>query len=85
MEDGKSQEKPRKTKRSGGDRARAFAFLVYEDSAYPDWMERLADLHIEAFVSPLHDKDVNPDGSLKKPHWHVLLYFSGKKKTGPDL
>ena len=28
-------------------------------------------------VSPIHDKDINADGSLKKPHYHVLLAFNG--------
>lgn len=78
MNEEKSQEKSSKKKKAG-ERTRAYAFLVYEDSVLDGWLDRLADLHIEAFVSPLHDKDVNPDGSLKKPHWHVLLYFSGKK------
>lgn len=29
--------------------------------------------------SPLHDKDTNPTGEVKKAHWHVLLLFDGKK------
>ena len=60
-------------------RQRAYAFLAYEDSSYPDWMDRLADEHIAALVSPYHDRDKNPDGSDKKPHWHVMLMFEGKK------
>ena len=27
----------------------------------------------------MHDKDVNPDRTLKKPHWHILIFFEGKK------
>ena len=27
--------------------------------------------------SPLHDKDFNPDGTFKKPHWHVMLSADG--------
>lgn len=30
-------------------------------------------------VSPLHDKDKLPDGSLKKPHYHVVLSFKSLK------
>ena len=26
-----------------------------------------------------HDKDVNPDGEIKKPHWHVMIMFSNNK------
>ena len=39
----------------------------------------LDDLHIAWAESPLHDKDTNADGSVKKPHRHVLLVFDGKK------
>lgn len=42
-------------------------------------MDRLGMEHIEAFVSPLHDRDTNPDGTQKKPHYHVMLMFDGKK------
>ena len=31
-----------------------------------------------AFI--LHDKDINDDGSLKKPHWHIFLQFSEAQK-----
>lgn len=61
------------------ERKRQYAFLVYEDSSYPDWIERLDQMHVEGFVSPYHNKDKNPDGTRKKPHWHVLLMFEGKK------
>lgn len=32
-----------------------------------------------AFI--LHDKDVNKDGSLKAPHYHVFLYFKNAKSV----
>ena len=60
-------------------RYRNFATVVYPDSAPDGWQEILAGLFVPAFVSPLHDKDVNPGGEAKKPHWHVLLMFEGKK------
>lgn len=34
-------------------------------------------------VSPLHDKDLKPDGTAKKPHYHVIILFEGGKS--PDL
>lgn len=61
------------------DRTRNFAFLVYPDSAPEDWREILTSFHVEVLISPLHDKDVNPDGSQKKPHWHVMVMFSSVK------
>lgn len=64
---------------SGAGRKRIFAFLVYPESAKPNWKELLAETHVMALVSPLHDKDINPDGELKKPHYHVMLIFEGVK------
>lgn len=61
------------------DRIRTFACIIYLDSAPADWKEIISSWHIEAFVSPLHDKDVNPGGEPKKPHHHVMLMFDGKK------
>ena len=61
------------------ERLRNFACVVYPESAPTDWLETLKNLHIETLVSPLHDNDINPDGSTKKPHYHIMLLFEGKK------
>ena len=37
---------------------RAIAGILYTDSAPADWQDRIADLHMMALVSPLHDSDV---------------------------
>lgn len=61
-------------------RARNFATVVYPESAPEDWLDTLKDQHICAFVSPLHDKDVDRKTGLpKKPHYHVMVMFDGKK------
>lgn len=64
-------------------RTRNFATVVYPDSENtPDeWQEILSQQFIPAFISPLHDKDVNPTGEPKKAHYHVILMFEGKKST----
>lgn len=64
-------------KRAG--RTRNFATVVYPESAPQDWLEKLAEAKIEALVSPLHDKDKNPDGEPKKAHYHVILMFETVK------
>lgn len=61
------------------DRKRNFATVVYPESAPDDWLDFLQELCIPCFISPLHDSDCNPDGEIKKPHYHVLLMFEGKK------
>ena len=73
-----------------GKRTRNWAFLVYPESAAPDWQEKLAERCIPAFISPLHDQDTwseydeadNPEhkaGTPKKPHYHVMLMCSSVK------
>lgn len=60
-------------------RVRNFATVVYPESAPSDWQEILSRQFIPAFISPLHDKDINPTGEPKKAHYHVMLMFEGKK------
>jgi len=60
-------------------RTRNWTFIVYPESAPKNWRDIIDQLHVPWIESPLHDKDVNPDGEVKKPHWHVMVLFSGKK------
>ena len=60
-------------------KTRAWTFIVYPDSAPSDWRDIIDDLHIPWVESPLHDRDQNPMGDQKKPHWHVLIYSDGPK------
>ena len=69
MNEGKDGRKVAKT--------RSWAFIVYPESAPENWLEMLAALHMQALVSPLHDRDIASDGNLKKPHWHILLIADG--------
>lgn len=66
-------------KTRGSDRTRNWSVIVYPDSAPENWRDYLDDLHLEWIESPLHEFDVNPDGEVKKAHWHVLLLFGGVK------
>lgn len=66
-------------KTRGVGRTRSWTFILYPESAPGNWREILDELFIEWVESPLHDKDVNPDGELKKSHWHILLMFPSVK------
>lgn len=67
-------------KKSSTSRTRNFACVVYPDSAPENWQEILSELHVPAFISPLHDKDINnSSGEPKKPHYHVMIMFEGVK------
>lgn len=53
-------------------------FVLYPESAELDWKYRITMRGLPFAVSPLHEYDVNSEGELKKPHYHVLLcYTSG--------
>lgn len=56
-------------------RMRVGTAVVYEDSVSPDYMAYLRDLHMQVLLSPWHDKDENPDGTLKKKHRHIVLMY----------
>lgn len=60
-------------------RTRNFGCIVYPDSAPDNWQDILSEQRVPCFISPLHDKDINPDGQLKKPHYHVMLMFDSVK------
>lgn len=60
-------------------RTRNWCAVVYPDSAPSDWKEQLDALNLKWACSPLHDKDVDDDGVIKKAHWHIILCYSGNK------
>lgn len=68
-------------------RTRNWSCIIYprqgiegEQTECPDnWAEILGELGVKCAVSPLHDKDVKPDGTLKKPHRHVVFAYDGVK------
>lgn len=68
-----------KSKKQTVTKTRNFATVVYPESAPTDWFEILESKFIPAFISPLHDSDINPDGSPKKAHYHVMIMFDGPK------
>lgn len=55
---------------------RNWTFELYEDSCAKDWEEYLVSTGVP-FIYALHDKDVNPTGEPKKPHYHVMMCFDG--------
>lgn len=54
---------------------RNWAFVLYPESAPPDWRERLQRYGVPCAVSPIHDNDKTDKGELKKPHYHVLFTY----------
>lgn len=65
-------------------RARAWQAVVYPESAPDGWMGTLHSQGIPYDISPLHDKDKNAEGKLKKPHYHVVLDWGAGATTSGD-
>lgn len=60
-------------------RTRNYATVVYPESAPKDWDKILESQCVPAFISPKHDKDVNPNGEHKKDHYHVMIMYDSVK------
>ena len=56
---------------------RNWGAVIYPESAPEDWKEILKLKGLTFAVSPLHDKDIDPTGEKKKPHYHIIICFPG--------
>ena len=60
-------------------KSKYFCSILYPDSSTYDTdklIKALAEEHLTFAVSPIHDRDVEDDGSPKKSHFHLLLSYS---------
>lgn len=73
----KEKQKEYDSKRAG--RTRNWTAILYPEDLPEDWVERIDEMHVKWIESPLHDKDVNPDGQPKKVHKHTLFMFENVK------
>lgn len=65
------------TKKYEYEKGRDWTFIVYPESAPENWRTVLDETHLRWIESPLHDKDFNADGEVKKEHYHILIIFDG--------
>ena len=72
-------EEKEKEKKEKISRTRNYASILYPESAIENWREVLAEHHVPAFISPLHDCDENPNGEKKKEHFHIIIMFDSTK------
>jgi hypothetical protein len=57
---------------------RNWACVVYPESLPDDWLDTLQKTGLQIAISPLHNKDLEADGTTpKKPHYHIILIYSG--------
>lgn len=68
-----------KQPRESPNKSKYFCCILYPDSSTYETdnvIKALAEEHLTFAVSPLHDRDIEVDGSLKKCHYHLLLAYS---------
>lgn len=56
-------------------KGRNWSFIVYLDSAPADWIKQMQNTGLAFAVSPLHNKDFNPDNIPKKVHYHMIVSY----------
>lgn len=56
---------------------RHWAFVAYPESLPENWIDVLKQSGLKVAISPLHDRDTNPTGEPKKPHYHVIVSYEG--------
>lgn len=55
----------------------AWRSIIYLDSVHEDWQAELNMRGLIWVAGPVHDKDEKKDGSLVKPHRHLILVWPG--------
>lgn len=60
-------------------RSKNFATIIYPESCPDDFLDLIRDCKVNFLLSPLHDRDVSSDGTLKKPHYHLIFVFDSLK------
>lgn len=56
-----------------------WTIVVYPESLKPNWKDILSKKMFKWVCSPLHDKDITNEGTLKKPHYHLIFAFDSLK------
>ena len=52
---------------------RKISLIAYDESLPDNWKDELQTFEKYAYI--YHDKDLNKDGTLKKAHYHIVIWF----------
>lgn len=58
-------------------KSRYWASVGYPESLPENFKDMLIETGLRVAISPLHNKDFNPDGELKKEHYHFIFHYDG--------
>lgn len=61
------------------DRYRNFKFVIWPEQLPADIWDKCDEANLKLGISPLHQYDRMPSGDFKKPHYHAVVVFPGKK------
>lgn len=78
----------RPEKLASASRHRNWQMLLYPESCAEDWKEFLNEIGVSWIASPLHDKDLNEDGTVKKEHFHLYVTYAAQvnyKQVNEDV
>jgi len=53
-----------------------FATIVYPESAPDNWIDKLEEQHIQALISPIHNKDIDKENKQKKNITMLFFYLN---------
>lgn len=65
------------TNKKSNIKKRNWAFILYPESAPENWLDILRETGLPCAISPLHDKDIDPNNEHKKAHYHIILSYAG--------
>ena len=66
-------------KKADRERSYNWTTILYPESCVPDYANQLSLVGAQVAISPLHDRDVDSNGNIKKPHYHVIMHFKSQK------
>lgn len=75
------ERKKRYDEKRAGARTRNWAVIFYPEDLPDNWQQMVDDLMCRWIEGPMHDQDVNPDGTPKKNHVHTLFMFDAVKSA----
>lgn len=58
-------------------KGRIWASVGYPESLPTDWLDKLQETGLQIAISPLHNKDLDPTGEVKKSHYHIIFNYEG--------